>query len=67
VQRLVEQGQDIPRRSLRGSRPPQTILDFVNRSSFTGLAVLFYFNVIRVAGIRPVVPVVAAAAACSFS
>lgn len=75
-------------------RPPRTILDFINRSSFTGLAVLaptvlgglywrraswqgaaasivagealvalFYFDVIRVAGIQPVVPAVAAAAA----
>jgi SSS family solute:Na+ symporter len=75
-------------------RPPQTILDFVNRSSFTGLAALapavlgglywkkanargaaasilvgealvalFYFNVVRLPGIQPVVPVVAAAAA----
>jgi len=75
-------------------RPPQTILDFVNRSSFTGLAVLaptvlgglywkganargaaasilvgetlvalFYFNLIRLPAVQPVVPVVAAAAA----
>jgi len=74
-------------------RPPATILDFMNRSSFTGLAVLaptvigglywrkanvrgaaasiiagealvflFYFNVLRVPGIQPVVPAVAAAA-----
>jgi SSS family solute:Na+ symporter len=75
-------------------RPPETILDFMNKSSFTGLAVLapavigglywrrasvrgatasivvgealvllFYFKVLRLAGIQPVVPVVAAAAA----
>jgi solute:Na+ symporter, SSS family len=74
--------------------PPVTILDFVNRSSFTALAVLaptvigglywkraslwgatasiiagealvvlFYFNVLRIAGIQPVVPVVLAASA----
>jgi SSS family solute:Na+ symporter len=74
-------------------RPPVTILDFMNRSSFTGLAVLapsvlgglywrrasaygaaasvlvgealvflFYFNVLRVPGLQPVVPAVIAAA-----
>jgi SSS family solute:Na+ symporter len=74
-------------------RPPATILDFMNKSSFTGLAVLapavigglywrrssvrgatasivvgealvllFYFNVLRLHGIQPVVPAVAAAA-----
>jgi SSS family solute:Na+ symporter len=75
-------------------RPPVTILDFMNRSSFTGLAVLapsvlgglywrrasaygaaasvlvgealvflFYFDVLSVPGLQPVVPAVAAAAA----
>jgi SSS family solute:Na+ symporter len=74
-------------------RPPVTILDFMNRSSFTGLAVLapsiigglywrrasaygaaasvlvgealvflFYFDVVRVPGVQPVVPAVTAAA-----
>jgi len=75
-------------------RPPETILDFMNKSSFTGLAVLapavigglywrrasvrgatasivagealvllFYFKVLHLPGIQPVVPVVAAAGA----
>jgi Na+/proline symporter len=68
-------------------RPPVTILDVMNRSSFTGLAVpatavigglywrrasvlvgealvfMFYFNVLRVPGIQPVVPSVEAAEA----
>jgi SSS family solute:Na+ symporter len=75
-------------------RPPATILDFMNRSSFTGLAVLaptvlgglywrranvygatasiisgealvflFYFNVLRLPGIQPVVPAVVASSA----
>ncbi len=93
VQRAVVLGVGIAG-MLLALRPPRTILDFINRSSFTGLAVLaptvlgglywtranrqgaaasivagetlvalFYFDVIRIPGIQPVVPAVAAAAA----
>ena len=53
-------------------KPPQTILDFVSKTTFNGLAVLaptvigeglvlaFYFNVLSAPGILPVVPILAA-------